>query len=230
MVDKPEPKSGRTRRTREEMDNLRSLMIRLAEQHDRLNNRNWFYMLASANAIAKTEKEYKNVVTRLSLQLRQQGVVSWDKIVDESRFYFGAETHDSLEDALEDLARSYRRSLWADAPTIPQIWCESLSIAAVIKPVAFHWDVRLYPAKGHSSHDFLRNAAREVAHSGRWTKVYLFGDHDPSGRDIIRFIEKMLRHYAAHRATGQGLEPARPPLEEDGQPVQDLSHQPRRGT
>src|SRR5262249_12778932 len=50
--------------------------------------------------------------------------------------------------------------------------------------------------KGYSSHDFLRSAAHAIADTGKDTVVYLLGDYDPSGRDIIRFVCETLREYA----------------------------------
>ena len=58
------------------------------------------------------------------------------------------------------------------------------------------WDVPLFPGKGYSSHDFLRSAARDIADGGTDTVVYLLGDFDASGRDIIRFVCQTIREYA----------------------------------
>src|SRR5262249_8631393 len=40
-------------------------------------------------------------------------------------------------------------------------------------------------------------AAREIAFGEKATRIYMFGDYDPSGRDIIRFISEEMRGYAA---------------------------------
>jgi hypothetical protein len=78
-----------------------------------------------------------------------------------------------------------------------QVWCESLSVAGIIKPETVKWDVPLFPGKGYSSHDFLRSAARDMAVRGRPAVVYLFGDYDASGRDIIRHVQETLLEYAS---------------------------------
>jgi hypothetical protein len=191
MVDK------RRRRGQTEMNRIRETMIRLTQLHRPVTIRQLFYLIVSAGVIDKTEAEYKQTVVRLCLELRESGRIDWESVVDQTRFFFKPDTFDSLQDALEETARAYRRCYWADAEVQIQVWCESLSVAGIIKPETYKWDVPLYPGKGYSSHDFLHTAGRSIAHDGRPAVVYLFGDYDPSGRDIIRFVQKMLRQYAS---------------------------------
>jgi hypothetical protein len=179
------------------MDAIRDAMIRLACENQPLTVRQLFYLLVSAHVIDKTEAEYKQTVVRLALDLRRSGDIPWDWVVDRTRWFFKPKTYHSLADALEKSASLYRRSLWMDAPMRVQVWCESMSVAGIIDDVTDEWDVPLYPGKGYSSHDFLRSAARDIASSGVDTMVYLLGDYDPSGQDIIRFVSKSLRDYAA---------------------------------
>jgi hypothetical protein len=178
------------------MDDIRGWMIRLARENQPVTNRQLFYLLVSALVIEKLEREYKNVVLRLSLELRESGLIDWEWIVDETRFYFAPRTYDSLEAALSATAQVYRRSLWTDADVNVQVWCESMSVAGIVKPITREWDVRLYPTRGYSSHDFIRTAGREIAVEGKRTQIYILGDYDPSGRDIIRFSSETIRKYA----------------------------------
>jgi hypothetical protein len=178
------------------MDFVRESMVRLARDNRPVTNRQLFYLLVSALVIEKLEREYKNTVLRLSLELRESGRIPWEWIVDETRFYFAPTTYNSLSEALEETARTYRRSLWTDADVNVQVWCESMSVAGIVKPVTSRWDVRLYPTRGYASHDFMRNAAREIARDGKSAQIYILGDYDPSGRDIIRFSSEMIRKYA----------------------------------
>jgi hypothetical protein len=189
-------KPNRRRRTRAEMDRIRDAMVSLATENHPLTVRQLFYLMVSAGVIEKTEAEYKRTVIRLALDLRRSADVPWHWVVDRTRWFFKAKTFDSLADALEESARLYRRSLWTDADRRVQVWCESMSVAGIIDSETGRWDVPLYPGKGYSSHDFLRSAARDIADEGIDTVVYLLGDYDSSGRDIIRFVSKALREYA----------------------------------
>ena len=187
----------RHRRTQAEMATIRESLIRLARDNAPVTVRQLFYLAVSEGVIEKTEAEYKQTVVRLALELRQQGWIDWGSIVDRTRWFFKPHTHDSLADALEEAARTYRRSLWTDARQTVQVWCESMSVAGIIDDETGKWDVALYPGKGYSSHDFLRSAARAIARRGLATTIYLLGDNDASGRDIIRFVRETLSQYAA---------------------------------
>jgi hypothetical protein len=179
------------------MDRIREAMVRLARENRPVTCRQLFYLLVSAGEIQKTEADYKRTVIRLALDLRRSGAIDWSWIVDQTRWCFRPDTYDAVEDALAETARIYRRSLWSDSDVQIQVWCESLSVAGIIKPETIAWDVPLFPGKGYSSHDFLRSAARDMARDGRPALVYLFGDYDASGRDIIRFVRRTLGEYAA---------------------------------
>jgi hypothetical protein len=192
MVDK----RRRQRRTNAEMKHIRENMIRLARDNNPFTIRQMFYLMVTAAIIDKTESNYKDVVIRLCLELRQAGLIPWDWVVDHTRYFFKPNSFDSLQDALNETARVYRRSYWAESNIQIQIWCESMSAAGIIKPETTLWDVPLYPGKGFTSHSFVRDAGRSIATDGRPAVIYVLGDHDPSGRAIIRNVEKLIRGYA----------------------------------
>jgi hypothetical protein len=50
--------------------------------------------------------------------------------------------------------------------------------------------------RGYPSLSFVRSAAEALAAQGRPAWLYYFGDHDPSGRDIPRFVEENVRAIA----------------------------------
>jgi hypothetical protein len=179
------------------MDRIREAMIRLARANRPVTCRQLFYLLVSAGAIEKTEGEYNRTVIRLALELRRNGAIDWSWIVDQTRWCFRPNSFDTLQEALEETAHHYRKSLWAESDEQIQVWCESLSVDGIIKPETIAWDVPLFPGKGYSSHAFLRSAARDIAFNGRPATVYLFGDYDPSGRDIIEFVRRTLHEYAS---------------------------------
>jgi hypothetical protein len=52
-------------------------------------------------------------------------------------------SHNSVQDALLETARTYRRNLWRDTYAVCEIWVEKDALASVIYPVASRYDVRL---------------------------------------------------------------------------------------
>ena len=143
----------------------------------------------------KTEQSYA-VLKRLDVELRRDGVIPWHKITDETRWLVRPTTHGSLESFFKDASESYRRSLWIDAAVQVEIWCESTSIAGVIDDTTCEWDVPLYPCRGYGSHSFLWTAAQVIKERSTPTVIYLLGDYDPSGQDIIRFTVDRLTEYS----------------------------------
>lgn len=58
------------------------------------------------------------------------------------------------------------------------------------------WDVPLMVTRGYPSLSFLHSAAEDIGASGKPTYLYYFGDHDPSGVDIPRRVERDIRAFA----------------------------------
>ena len=60
-----------------------------------------------------------------------------------------------MQDALEETARLYRKSLWADADAYVEIWLEKDALSGVVYPVTSQFDVPLMVARGYASLSFL---------------------------------------------------------------------------
>ncbi|MCY4609966.1 MAG: hypothetical protein OXD40_15450 [bacterium] len=185
-----------TRRTKAEMATIRDGLIALAKQHQPVTVRQTFYLAVSAGLIGKTEAEYRNTVCRLLSDARLSGDLSWQTIIDHTRSGVHLRTHDSLQDALANTKRYYRRAMWHNQPKRVEIWCEKATLQGVIDSVTLEWDVPLYPTRGYPSLSFLHSCAEEMDAEGKPTCIYYIGDHDPSGHDIRRNVEARLREFA----------------------------------
>jgi hypothetical protein len=154
-----------------------------------------FYQLVVRGVIEKTEKEYQGTVIRLLADMRLEGELPFDWIVDESRRRRITQTYDNLTEAVEACAEDYRRSALRGAPDYIEIWCEKDALAGVMWDVASEYDVPLMISRGMPSLTFLHGTFREIyraAEAGKRTFIYQFGDHDPSGVLIPRTIESRL--------------------------------------
>lgn len=58
------------------------------------------------------------------------------------------------------------------------------------------WDVPLMVTRGFASLSYLHDAAEVIAWHEKPAYVYFLGDHDPSGLDITRNVERRLREFA----------------------------------
>lgn len=117
-------------------------------------------------------------------------------IADNTRWMRKPRTWDSVEEALQNTAKFYRRRLWSEQDTYVEIWLEKEALASVIYDVTSEFDVPLMVTRGYASLSFLFDAAETIAGIGKPTYIYYVGDHDPSGLDIPRAVEARLREFA----------------------------------
>jgi hypothetical protein len=147
-----------------------------------------------AGAVPKSEPGYRKV-QRLLVRMREQKVIPWGWIVDGTRWRRGATTYNGIEDALQETARLYRRSLWDSSPRIVEIWLEKEALAGVIYPTVDKWTVDLMVCRGYPSLSYLHQAAEDTIAAGKSLTIYYLGDLDPSGKDIPRNIRDRLTEF-----------------------------------
>ncbi|MGH7106804.1 MAG: hypothetical protein ACREFT_09875 [Acetobacteraceae bacterium] len=154
-----------------------------------------FYQATVRGAIEKTEGGYDRV-QRALVVLRRTGRIEFRKITDSTRWQIKPTTYSSLQDALEETARLYRRAVWADVDSYVEIWLEKDALAGVVHPITSKYDVALMVARGFSSLSFLHSAAEDINALEKPAYIYHLGDHDPSGVCAALKIEETLREYA----------------------------------
>lgn len=160
--------------------------------------RQLYYALVSVGAIPKVEPAYAKL-KRVVKDLREDGTVPWEWLVDHTRSVFQARTWDGIEGLLGDSARLYRRDLMRSQPVAIQLWAESDSIGSVIARVADRYCIPTFIGRGYGARGYLWNAARDAVaarEAGKTVHILHVGDHDPSGEDIYRDVEETIRLYA----------------------------------
>lgn len=186
----------KSRRTKAAVQALRDVIIEIVSEYQPMTVRQVFYQLVTRGEIDKTENEYKSTVCRLLVQMRRDGSLPFDWIADNTRWQRKPRTYGSLQAMLENCQETYRRALWDDQEAYVEIWLEKEALAGVLIDVTAKWDVPLMVTRGYPSVSFLHSAAEAIAEESRSIFVYYFGDRDPSGVDIDRFVERELREYA----------------------------------
>ena len=189
-------RTKRKRRSKKEMQAIRAAMYSLIAREHPMSVRQVFYRLVSEGVIAKKESEYKSTVCRLLGDMRRSGEIPYAWLVDNTRWMRKPRTHASLEDALRETARTYRRSVWADLDVYVEVWLEKVALAGVVVDVTDPWDVPLMVTRGFASLSYLASAAEAIRHANKPAYLYYFGDRDPSGVEIDRKVEATLRELA----------------------------------
>jgi hypothetical protein len=192
LIEASPRKSGRPRDTA-----IRDALRQIVGTAQPCTVRQGFYQATVRGVVPKTEAGYDKV-GRLLVEMRLEGSLPWEWIADNTRWMRKPTTHGSLQDAASWWAAGYRRDLVPALGRV-EVWLEKDALAGVIYPVTAEWDVPLMVTRGYSSLSFLHTAAESWqtgADSDEPVTVYYLGDHDPSGRDIDRNIEKRLREFA----------------------------------
>ena len=181
----------RYRRTNDELAQIDAAILEVAEAENPVTVRGLFYRVMSLGLVPKTERGYY-VVQRQTLKLRRAGVLPYGWITDGTRLRLKPLTWSSTQAALENTAKMYRRDLWIDQDVHVEIWTEKDAIRGVVYPVTEEFDVPLMISRGYSSETFLHDTAEEINAIGKDSVIYQLGDHDPSGVDAWRDIQRKL--------------------------------------
>src|SRR6516225_7160965 len=187
----------RQRATKAEMEERAEFLIDYASEHGPVTVRGLYYQaeVASLPGISKDDKDYAKV-QRQVLKLRREGRLSYSDIADATRWMRKPRTHDSVEEALRDTARFYRKALWADADSYVEIWLEKDALAGVVLPITYMYDVPLMVSRGYASLSFLHSAAECINNLFLPAYIYHLGDFDPSGVNAGEKIEETLKEMA----------------------------------
>jgi hypothetical protein len=186
----------RNRRSAADMTAIKDAIVDVLREDNPATVRGVFYRVAARGLVAKTEAEYKGTIGRLLVEMRINGEVPWEWISDATRWLHRPPVKQSMEQALQDAAMTYRRDLWRDQNVDVQIWVEKNTIAGILVGEAFPWQVPVYPSIGFSGVGALQAMAREMAATGKPTHIYYFGDFDKAGVDIDRASAARLHQFA----------------------------------
>jgi hypothetical protein len=190
----------RERRSRLEIGELKSAIYAELKADHPMTVRQVFYRLVVKGVIEKSEKEYQGTVIRLLTDMRMDDELSFDWIVDESRRARRTRTYDSIAEAARDTAEFYRRSALRECGDYIEIWSEKEALAGLIWEVASEYDVPVIVSKGmpslsqvYGTFQAIRDVSQPTRNrDGKYSYIYQFGDHDPSGVLIPEVLERRL--------------------------------------
>ena len=191
----PASQLKRHRATRSEMLLRRAHLLELVREMKPMTVRQVFYQATVAGIIEKSEAGYNKVQTDL-VYLRRSGMMPYDWLADNTRWQRKPRTFSSIEQALRDTSRLYRKSLWDSASEYVEVWLEKDALAGVVWPVTDLYDVPLMVARGYASLSFLHTAAEYMGRLDVPVHVYHFGDYDPSGVNAAEKINQTLNELA----------------------------------
>ena len=90
-------------------------------------------------------------VSRLLTDMREDGIIPWEWIVDDSRSLDREPGFANLEEYGEAIARSFRRDFWADQSSRIIVVSEKATVSGLLRPVIQAYGVSWFPVHGFNS-------------------------------------------------------------------------------
>jgi hypothetical protein len=177
------------------MEERAEALVAIVDRSKPCTVRQVFYQATVRGLVEKSEAGYGKVQRQL-VDLRRAGRVPYASIADNTCWQRKPVTFDSPAEAVERTAASYRRAVWSELDSYPEVWLEKDALAGVLMPVTRRYDVPLMVSRGYASLSYLHEAASHMRELGKDVAILHFGDHDPSGRDAADKIEATLREFA----------------------------------
>lgn len=185
----------RGRSSKAEVGARRQALYDIVRAMQPMTVRQCYYQATVRGIVEKTEAGYTKVQTDLVL-MRKSGTLPYNWLADNTRWQRKPNTHNSIQDALNETARFYRKALWSEVDAYVEIWLEKDALSGVIYPVTSKYDVPLMVARGYASLSFLSAAAEHINDLDCPIFIYHLGDFDPSGVNAGEKIEQTLRELA----------------------------------
>jgi len=157
--------------------------------------RGLFYQLVVTGFFSNDRTNYQKL-SRAMVKARESGAVDWNWITDSIRQTLKPSSWSGLDNYLECVQSSYRRSMWSRMPHYICFFCEKDAMAGALEPATAEFDVALHVVRGYVSASYSHG----IAMNWRWIKkpiyAYYLGDWDPSGLDLERNLRDALERYS----------------------------------
>jgi len=178
---------------------INSIVNRYRNQGYTLTLRQLYYQLVASDVIRNDDVVYKKLSGVLD-DLRYSGMIDWSAIEDRGRVPYLPYSADNIPDAMGDIIAAYRLNRMQGQPTYTEVWTEKDAISGILKEVTSEFHVQLVVNKGYSSSSAMHSAYTRFAgkiNDGQKVQILYFGDHDPSGLDMVRDVRDRILFFLA---------------------------------
>jgi hypothetical protein len=139
------------------------------------------YRLFVAGAIESMKTKDTQKVSRWLTIGREEELIPWSWIVDETREVEVLSTWDDPANFARSVMRGYRRGKWAAQEYNVEVWSEKGTVRGTLKPVLDRYEVPFRVMHGFGSATAMKDAADMIEGCDRDTIILYVGDWDPSG-------------------------------------------------
>lgn len=163
-----------------------------------LTLRQLFYAFVTRGLIANKQENYKRLGGVID-EGRKQGLIDWAAFEDRERPLHKMALFDSPVDYLTRTREWFEVDPWKDQDVYCEVWIEKNALIGVIRRPCEEFRVPYFGCRGYVSSSALYDAGRRLRQKhrkGQQVIIFHLGDHDPSGIDMTRNNQEMLRMYA----------------------------------
>jgi hypothetical protein len=181
---------------------IQEVNLILSQYSMRLTLRQIYYRLVAKQIVENKTSQYKRL-SRILVDARKERLVSPDKFEDKTRSVdvvferlFGREqiwlSHVKF---FKDRLLKYTLDRWLNQSKKIVVVLEKQALENVFQVVCDELDVTLVVGKGYNSYTQLRELSIALKRMVETRELHflMFGDFDPSGKDILRNFESQLR-------------------------------------
>jgi hypothetical protein len=154
-------------------------MCRIAEETQPITGRGIGYKLFTLKLIPDMSRQSMAKVYRLLKGAREEGIIPWEWIVDETRTLERRASWNDPADYVRVVSRSYRRDFWNQQPARVELWSEKGTVRGVLSPVLDEYGVGFRALHGFNSATQVWDISQDD--DGRPLIAFYVGDYDPSG-------------------------------------------------
>lgn len=186
-----------TKDQQELLEQIQRIVKAYASQDITLTNRQLYYQLVASDIIPNADKVYKRICKFIT-DARYAGLVDWDAIEDRGRVPSKHPEWDNIRNLINSAIYSYRLPRWSDQENYVELYCEKQAMESVLKPVADKYHIYFGVNKGYSSASTMYDLSQRIKgkiSEGKKAVVLYLGDHDPSGLDMVRDIQKRITEF-----------------------------------
>lgn len=159
--------------------------------------------------------------------LRYCGIVPWNSFEDRGRRPYLPYSVKDIPDALQDTVDTYRIDRQEGQDIHVELWTEKDALSAIFSKITSHYHIRLVINKGYTSSTAAYEAYSrfvEKIKEGKKVVVLYFGDHDPSGLDMVRDIRERIGFFLSHGEQLKRFEAAEKWFEDEGTDCWDIAY------
>jgi hypothetical protein len=131
---------------------------------------------------------------------RLAGKIDWDAIEDRTRNLHKLQMWKRPRDIIKSAANWYLTDKWKTQKYRIEVWIEKEALAGVFVRICDELEIPFFACRGYNSQSEMWRAGRRLCNwedMGYKTVILYFGDHDPSGLDMPRDIQKRLKMFGS---------------------------------